>query len=57
MDSETGQSTEAEFVTYFEEGSAALREEQIRLAGLMDDEGTYYGLAVHNVESWLDLKD
>ncbi|HAL73496.1 MAG TPA: hypothetical protein DCM45_00210 [Clostridiales bacterium] len=57
MGSETGQSTEAEFVSYFEEGKAVLQKEQVRLIGLMDKEDVEYGLAVHYVESWFELKD
>lgn len=57
LGSETGQSAEAGFVTYFEEGKAIMRQEQIKLIGLMDQENIDYGLAVHYVESWLSLKD
>lgn len=55
--SETGQLTEAEFVTYFEEGKAVLVEQQGKLQLLMDGTGIPYGLAIHFVESWLGLKD
>lgn len=57
LGSETGQSTEAEFVTYFEEGKAFLEEEQIKLISLMEPEDVEYGLAVHYVESWLGLHE
>jgi len=55
--SETGISDEADFVTYFEEGKAHFNQEQLKLKSLMDKENIEYGLAVHHVESWLELKN
>ncbi len=55
--SETGKVDEPEFVTYYEEGKAALVDQMGKLQILMDGTGLRYGLAIHYVESWFDLKD
>lgn len=59
LGAETGKSSETEIVTYFEEGRAAMAKElsivQKRLAAENIPAG--YGVAIHHVGGWMDLKD
>lgn len=57
LGSETGESTEADFVTYYEEGKAKMMEQQQMLKAMMDEKYSNYGLAIHYVDSWFLLKD
>lgn len=59
LGAETGESSETEMVTYFEEGRAAMAKElaivQKRLAAENVPAG--YGIAIHHVGGWMSLKD
>lgn len=59
LGAETGESSETEIVTYFEEGRAAMAKElaivQKRLAAENIPAG--HGIAIHHVGGWLSLKD
>lgn len=57
LGSETGESSEANFVTYHEEGKATLVKQQLKLKAMMDSQYADYGLAIHDVNVWLLLKD
>lgn len=56
---ETGETGEGNFVSFFEEGKAHLRGELAKVLESLGHEGLRggYGVAIHHLGSWIDLKD
>ena len=56
---ETGESGEGNFVSYFEEGKAHLRGELAKALDALrrEDLPAGYGVAIHHLGSWVDLKE
>lgn len=56
---ETGETGEGNFVSFFEEGKAHLRGELAKVLATLERENlpAGYGVAIHHLGSWIDLKE